>query len=82
MLLQVSVFNPHGWSVDEPVTFPVSSPSLAVRNSANTILPSTVLPADAARTNQIMHNRDSPDHPPIALAAPKKAPSALSCSRR
>ncbi len=66
-LLQVSVFNPHGWSVDEPVTFPVSSPSLVVRTSANAILPSTVLPADAARTNQIVHNRDSPSLPPFAL---------------
>ena len=65
--LQISVFNPNGWDVDEPVALPVSRAALVVRSSSNTIIPSTVLPVDPARSHQIVQNRESASVPDYTL---------------
>jgi hypothetical protein len=55
------------WNVDEPVAIPVSSAFLLVRNSANAVIPSSVLPTDPARSRQIMQNRESASAPAFTL---------------
>ena len=57
--LQIAMFNPLGWAVVEPVALPVSSSALVVRSAANASVPATVLPADPARSRQIVQNRES-----------------------
>jgi hypothetical protein len=57
--LQIAIFNPLGWGVLEPVALPVSSSALVVRSAANASVPATVLPADPARSRQIVQNRES-----------------------
>jgi hypothetical protein len=57
--LQISIFNPQGWDIVEPVAVPVSSADLVVRSSQNTTVAATVLPTDPARSRQIVQNRES-----------------------
>jgi hypothetical protein len=64
---QIAVFNPLGWAIDELVALPVSTAALVVRNHDSSLVPSTVLPADQARSDQIIQNRESSSIPSFTL---------------